>query len=122
MKEGLAKYIPGYEPDIRFRTVDESGFYSTVESALEGIKQNKGTPQQFKAMLLKNGAKQGRADWMDYDGSFTDKSVTKDEIQEWIDQNRIEVEEVEKGTSKVEVKSIEPVSEKYATVFYCYIF
>ena len=48
-------------------------------------------------MLLKNGAKEAELDWMDYDGTFTDKSVTKDEIQEWIDQNRIEVQEVEKG-------------------------
>lgn len=47
-----------------------------------------------------------------------DNTITKSEIQDWIDQNRIEVEEVEKGApSKVEVKSIEPVSEKYATVF-----
>ena len=224
--------------DIRFRTVDKSGFYSTVESALEGIKQNKGTPSQFKAMLLKNGAKQAELDWMGWDDQFpdatkkvskekqldiiqstnpmrddihvgirklediktfdqvvddpesfvygdfskedaqkalkegsvtvysstpikngafvstsekqakdyagngkvysqkvslgdvawingdegqmakADNTITKSEIQDWIDQNRIEVEEVEKGApSKVEVKSIEPVSEKYATVF-----
>ena len=82
---------------IRFRSIDQSGFYSTAEHALESIKQDKGTPQQFKAMLLKNGAKQAELDWMDYDGSFTDKSVTKDEIQEWIGQNRIEIEEVTKS-------------------------
>ncbi|WP_332457544.1 LPD38 domain-containing protein [Petrimonas sp.] len=82
---------------ILFRKVDESGFYSTVEDALEQIKQEKGTPEQFKAMLLKNGAKQAELDWMDYDGTFTGKSVTKTEIQDWIDQNRIEVEEVQKG-------------------------
>lgn len=83
---------------ILFRKVDESGFYSTVEDALEKIKQEKGTPEQFKAMLLKNGAKQAELDWMDYDGTFTGKSVTKTEIQDWIDQNRIEVKEVDKGS------------------------
>ena len=224
--------------DIRFRTVNESGFYSTVEDALEKIKQEKGTPQQFKAMLLKNGAKQAELDWMGWDDQFpdatkkvskekqldiiqstnpmrddihvgirrlediktfdqvvddpesfvygdfskedaqkalkegsvtvysstpikngafvstsekqakdyagngkvysqkvslgdvawingdegqmakADNTITKAEIQSWIDQNRIEVQEVERGApSEVEVKSIEPVSEKYATVF-----
>ncbi|NLA80608.1 MAG: hypothetical protein GX853_07695, partial [Chloroflexi bacterium] len=42
-----------------------------------------------------------------------DNTITKADIQNWIDENRIEVEEVKKGASKVEVKSIEPVSEKY---------
>jgi hypothetical protein len=95
--------------DIRFRTVSPIGFYSTVENALESIKQGKGTPEQFKAMLLKNGAKQAELDWMDYDGTFTGKSVTKTEIQDWIDQNRIEVKEVEKGKLG-QIKSI-PRSE-----------
>ena len=52
-------------------------------------------------LLKKNGAKQAELDWMDYDGTFTGKSVTKDEIQDWIDQNRIEVEEVEKGKKQL---------------------
>ncbi|MFA6351434.1 MAG: JAB domain-containing protein, partial [Bacteroidales bacterium] len=83
--------------DIRFRTVSPIGFYSTVENALESIKQGKGTPEQFKAMLLKNGAKQAELDYMDFDGTFTGKSITKSDIQDWIDQNRIEVQEVQKG-------------------------
>ena len=97
---------------ILFRKVDESGFYSTVEDALEQIKQEKGTPDQFKAMLLKNGAKQAELDWMGWDERFgTDHIdpkmtvggqgvkliITKSEIQDWINQNRIEVQEVEKG-------------------------
>lgn len=101
---------------LLFRSMDEAGFYSTVEDALEKIKQEKGTKDQFRSMLLKNGAKQAELDWMGFDE--LPAKLTKQEIQEWIDQNRIEVEEVEKGApSKVEVKSIEPVSEKYATVF-----
>ena len=102
--------------DIRFRSVSPIGFYSTVENALDKIKQEKGTKDQFRSMLLKNGAKQAELDWMGFDE--LPAKLTKQEIQEWIDANRIEVEEVEKGApSKVEVKSIEPVSEKYATVF-----
>ena len=74
------------------------GFYSTVENALDAIKQEKGTPEQFKAMLLKNGAKQAEMGWMGWDSQFANsKSITKAEIQEWIDGNRIKVEEVQKG-------------------------
>ena len=40
-----------------------------------------------------------RLNWTtwDFDGTFTGKSITKTDIQDWIDQNRIEVQEVEKG-------------------------
>ncbi len=78
-----------------FRVVSDTGFYSTVEDALERIKQEKGTKEQFKAMLLKNGAKQAEMGWMGFD-ELPDK-LTKTDIQEWIDKNRIEVEEVEKA-------------------------
>ena len=62
-------------------------------------------------MLLKNGAKQAELDWMDYDGTFTGKSVTKADIQQWIDENRIEVKEVEKGAYSnrdLELVKVEP--------------
>lgn len=73
----------------------EIGFYSTVEDALTKITQPKGTPEQFKKMLLNNGAKQAEMDWMGFDEFIKGKqSVTKAEVQEWIDQNRIEVKEV----------------------------
>lgn len=78
------------------------GFYSPTEKALQTIQQNKGSVEQFKAMLLKNGAKQAEMDWMGFDEQFPDgkQSVTKADIQEWIDQNKIEVKEVEKGKDK----------------------
>ena len=60
----------GQSDDIRFRKTSTIGFYSTVEDALEKITQEKGTPEQFKAMLLKNGAKQAEMDWMGWDEEF----------------------------------------------------
>ena len=47
------------DEELRFRSMDEAGFYSTVEDALESIKQEKGTPEQFKAMLLKKWSETG---------------------------------------------------------------
>lgn len=83
--------------DIRFATAPTSdiGFYSTVENALLNIKQEKGTKEQFKVMLLNNGAKQAELDWMGFDE--LPEKLTKTDIQNWIDENRIEVKEVEKG-------------------------
>ena len=81
------------------RNVSETGFYSTVENALDNIKQEKGTKEQFKVMLLNNGAKQAEMDWMGFEDHFAgiSKMVTKSDIQKWIDDNRIDVREVEKG-------------------------
>lgn len=82
--------------DIRF---SKTGFYSPTERALGAIKQEKGSIPQFKSMLLKNGAKQAELDWMGWDDFAKDKkTVTKDEIQNWIDGNKIEIEEVEKAS------------------------
>jgi gas vesicle protein len=49
-------------------------------------------------MLLKNGAKQAEMDWMGFDE--LPEKLTKADIQNWIDENRIEVEEVVKGSKK----------------------
>lgn len=82
--------------DVRSQVVERSDtFYSTVESALEAIKQSKGTPQQFKAELIKNGAKQAELEWMGFDDTFTGNSVTKSDIQKWIAENRIDIKEIE---------------------------
>jgi len=84
----------------------EQYFYSPTEQALNVIKQEKGTPEQWKAMLLKNGAKEAEMDWMGWE-DFVDekKSLTRADIQEWIDLNRIEVQEVEKGVKNLEFKT-----------------
>jgi hypothetical protein len=103
--------------DIRFRNSEP--FYSPTERALEKIKQEKGTPEQFKAMLLKNGAKQAELEWMGWDDQFPDvrKTITKQEIQEWIDQNKVEVEEVEKGERKLEWIENEDGDLRYGNFF-----
>lgn len=96
--------------DIRFRA---SYFYSPTEQALNAIKQDKGTVEQFKAMLLKNGAKQSEMEWMQFDDSFPDakKTITKADIQDWIDENRIEVREVEKIVFKLNDDQIEHIKD-----------
>lgn len=96
--------------DILFR--DTPYFYSPTETALSAIKQEKATPEQWKAMLLKNGAKQAEMDWMQFDDfSSNKKSLTRADIQDWIDQNKIEIKEVEKGeysNRNLEAVKVEP--------------
>jgi len=71
------------------------GLYSTVQRAINSLKQAKGTPAQMKAMLLAGGAKQAELDWYEWDNFSQDKkSLTKDEIQDWFDGRKIEVREV----------------------------
>lgn len=98
------------ENAILFR--DTPYFYSPTEQALNAIKQEKATPEQWKAMLLKNGAKQAEMEWMQFD-EFAEgkKSLSRADIQEWIDQNRIEIKEVQKGeysNRNLEAVKVEP--------------
>jgi N12 class adenine-specific DNA methylase len=84
-------------PDIYFQVASSTGFYSTVEKALQAITQDKGTPAQFKAMLLHHGAKQAELDWMGWDVVFaTAERITKQDIQDWMDAHKITVREIEK--------------------------
>jgi len=48
---------PPMVPEAPVRDVDELGFYSQALEVAQGLKQKKGTGQQFEAMLLKGGVK-----------------------------------------------------------------
>ena len=74
--------------------VDYEGFYSQALEVTKGLNQKKGTGQQFKSMLLKNGVKQDEIDWLGLDEVFSKGKVTKDEIEQHIRDNRIEIDNV----------------------------
>ncbi len=60
-------------------------FYSNSIKALESIKQEKATPEQWKAMLLNNGAKEAELEWMGWDEFVQGKrSFTKNELADWM--------------------------------------
>lgn len=123
----------------RFRIANEKQdiFVSNAQRAVEGIQQNKATAEQWIAMLKKNGGlKAGEDAWLGLeewlnergkvkgengkvdpsaeDGSSpktgAQSTVTKQEILDYIAQNRIQIEEVQYGES-VEGISEETVSE-----------
>lgn len=101
--------------DIRFSFSNQNNdiFYSNAERAVEGIKQDKATPQQWLAMIDKaGGLKAGEDKWLglsDWLKSFeigenetpseaiarnNKRTITKQEILDFIRQNKIHIEEV----------------------------
>jgi len=75
-------------------------YFSPLTRAVDGLKQTKGTPEQMKAMLSKTtGVKiqemeeTGFSDWMDMKAE-NGVRVTKDEMQAFMEQNGVRVEEV----------------------------
>ena len=105
----------------RFRLSNENQriFVSNAERAVESIKQDKATPQQWKAMIEKQGGLKagedkwlGLSDWLEEKANATiemtndetiaeyakrvarAKTLTKQEILDFIDENKIQIEEV----------------------------
>lgn len=88
------------DEDVRYSADedwDEPVFYSNAMRAVEDIRQEKATPEQWLAMIQKNGGlKAGEDKWLglsDWLNSTDKRTVTKDEILDYIRQNQIEVEE-----------------------------
>jgi hypothetical protein len=87
------KINPQKQPAVQ-RTTDDFGFYSKALEETQKLKQEKGTGQQFKQMLLKSGVKQEEIDWLGLEDVFKEKKVTKDDIVKHINDNRIKLREV----------------------------
>lgn len=86
--------------NIRFR--DGAPFFSNAERAVENIKQQKATPEQWLAMIKKDGGLKagedkwmGLSDWLNEQKEKGVKTLTKDEVLAFIRENQIEIEEVE---------------------------
>jgi hypothetical protein len=79
--------------------MDELGFYSAAKQAVDAIQQPKGTGAQFLAQISKTpGVKPDEIKWTGLDEFLqSKKSVTKAEVQEYLDKNRVEIKEVTLG-------------------------
>ena len=79
--------------------VSELGFYSAAKEAVNSIQQPKGTGEQFLKQIEKTpGVKPEEIKWTGLDDFLkSKKSVTKVEVQEFLDKNRVDVKEVELG-------------------------
>lgn len=85
--------------DIRFRVSNENQaiFVSNAAKAVEGIKQEKATPEQWLKMIEKaGGLKAGEDKWMglsDWLKASDKKTLTKAEVLDFINENMIIIEE-----------------------------
>jgi hypothetical protein len=75
------------------------GFYSAVEETVANIPQAKGTGDQFLAQIQKTaGVKPDEIKWTGLDEFLKGKkSVTKQEIQDYLAANRVDLQEVRLG-------------------------
>jgi hypothetical protein len=82
-------------PEVRFPEKNEMGFYSPAEQAALNLRQEKGTGDQFLAQISKTpGVKQEELEWTGLNDFLKGKkSVTKQEVQDYISQNRVNVTE-----------------------------
>jgi hypothetical protein len=96
---------------MSIKSVDESldplGFYSAASKAVDNIAQEKGTGAQFLAQIEKTpGVKKEELLWTGLDDYLKGKkSVTKAEVQEFLNANRVEVQEVQLGDLKFNTQS-----------------
>lgn len=85
---------------IRFRKANrnQAGFVSNAMVAVENVKQEKATPEQWLKMIEKQGGlKAGEDKWLglsDWLKSSDKKTLTKEEVLEFIGENMIQIEEV----------------------------
>lgn len=75
-------------------------WYSGLRRAVEALKQDRFTPDQLRGMLAKApGVKADEVKWTRLDEFLAGKDkVTKAEVLDWLDANKVELEEVLLGT------------------------
>ena len=76
-------------------------FYSAVANAVDALPMEKGNASQMRAMIAKSAeVKPEEMAWIGLDDFLKGKkSVTKQEIKEFVDANQVRIEEVIKGTA-----------------------
>lgn len=103
LNEIVRYFNEGYKPEnsLRFSkaNANEEIFISNAEKAVEDIKQDKATPQQWLAQLEKNGGlKAGEDKWLglsDWLKASDRKTLTKQEVLDYIKENKIIIEETD---------------------------
>ena len=97
---------------LHFRYKDDERkptFYSNAERAVEGVKQEKATGEQWKAMLTKaGGIKAGEDKWMglsEWLDEHKGDRLTKDDVLQFVRDNGVEMREVGYNTGGVFTKN-----------------
>jgi len=98
--------------------VSDLGFYSAAEQAALNLQRNKGSGQAFLNDLLKaENVKKDELQWMGVDDFLKEKpNVTKQEVQDFIANNRVDVQERQlagQGEKSAVFSEFNPDTNKY---------
>lgn len=87
---------------VRNREIDQMGFYSPSLEAAKALPQQSGTVQQMRSMLLKNGGKDKELAATGFDQAFPDPNakVTRQQIEDFLRQNRVQLGQTSYGERK----------------------
>ncbi len=105
--------------DVRFRMSNDNQaiFVSNAAKAVEGIKMEKATPEQWLKMIEKNGGlKAGEDKWMglsDWLKASDKKTLTKAEVLDFINENMIVIEEQHYANEGVRAEADRILNENY---------
>ena len=104
--------------DVSKRQLNKAGLYSKALEAAQDLKQNKGTPEQMRAMLLKSGVKPDELKWTGFDDwAKGKKSITKDDTVAFLDQNRVQLAETQLGGKQAfDEKRLSQLEKEYASL------
>ena len=124
VRDLLAEGVSEEDADnIRFSKANQTqnGFISNAEAALNNIQQEKATPEQWIKMLEgKGGLKAGEDKWLglsDWIKSQDRKTITKQEIADYIAKNRIQIEETHYSENGDEM-AIEKAHPGFSRAYY----
>ena len=98
-KTGYYRYTKKDGGSLHFSIANDHQeiFVSNAQRAVEGIRQDKATPDQWLKMIEKGGGlKAGEDKWLglsDWLKGQDKKSITKQEILDYINENKIQIEE-----------------------------
>ena len=114
-RQGLMPNIVPEAPQVPLGSMIEKpqapvsplGFYSAAEQAALNIPRKSGTGQSFMNDLMKApDVKKDELSWLGLDDFLKDKpNVTKQEVQDFISANRVDVREVRLGDREVKLPS-----------------
>ncbi len=110
--------VPSGVPSTEAADVSDIGFYSAVNRAVEALPMEKGSASQMRSMIAKGeGVKPEEMAWIGLDDFLRGKkSVTKAEVQEYVQANQVQLEEVAyptRGTVDEFQNSIKDLVAKY---------
>lgn len=96
--DDIQKALDQGETLFRVANNNQEIFVSNARKAVESIKQEKATPEQWLAMLQKNGGlKAGEDKWMglsDWLKGSKSKTLSKQDVLDFVNENAIKIEEV----------------------------